>query len=277
MNWKWKVCFVLSILLVVAWGVQGWKLSRIAQREIVARDKAIAATARAWGASEGKLATERRMRAILEGRLAGMVAQLKMVDRGARVVEVAKTTATIKTVEQGHVTAATPATLASWDDNYHRFHLELPNGPLRRTQKFAFTGAVVRGIDGKHRFYKADLREYDPVTGDEIPGVSDGVTYKYEFLFGDEKAKPISWLHPRAVVAFDLAGRPGAGVELVNFKDRFNLSVVGYYDRAAKNAIGVVQLGYRVKLPLLDTSLSVGPNYSTTGRIGAGITLEVTR
>src|SRR5262249_8776638 len=141
--------------------------------------------------------------------------------KGGKLAETTKTTVTISDTVAGHAVDAKGEQIitkseqyvgpARWQDEYHRFRLELPNGPLYRKQEFLFEGAIVKGLDGKHRWYKADVQERDPQTHEVIPAT--GITYRYEFAFGEEVAS-VKVFHPRAVLAFDYRGAVGAGAEV---------------------------------------------------------------
>lgn len=265
---------VLVLVGIAVLGYLSIKSQHAKEAEIKARDEVIAQKAKELGFVQGQLQTQAALQKGLEGALAGYVAQLKKVDKGARLIETTKSTAEVTSTDAGHVTA-TVGQPSFWDDEHHRFHLELPNGPLYRHQEFKFDGAIVEGLDGKHRWFKSDLTELDPQTHEVIP--AENIKYTFELQFGKDAAPPVKVFHPRAVVGIDWTGRVGAGAEVLNFKDRINLSLLGYYDRVTKKVAAAAQLGYRVRIPFADTNFSVGPFYDSSRKLGASVTLELTR
>lgn len=275
---------VVGLAILITVGSVLWNHDRAVRAAehaalVAAKDKIIADMAKQLDAVPAVLSTDMEIRKSLTGKLAEYEA--KLVKLGARPAEHTTSTVAVTTVESGHTTAI--GGQQEWNDEHHRFRLELPNGPLHRSQLFRFEGLVVRGLDGKHRFYKSEWREFDPVTKEEVPSTADGVKFENSIDFTEEAApaKAVGPLHLRLLAAADYQASLGLGLQVANWKDKANLSVVGYYNRSNSELRGVLQLGYRIRLPLLDSNLSIGPYYGISSKgstvVGAGATIELTR
>lgn len=276
---------VVGLAILITVGSVLWNHDRAVRAAehaalVAAKDKIIADMAKQLDAVPAVLSTDMEIRKSLTGKLAEYEAKLAKL--GARPAEHTTSTIAVTTVEPGHVTP-TAAGQQEWNDEHHRFRLDLPNGPLHRSQLFRFEGLVVRGLDGKHRFYKSEWREFDPVTKEEVPSTADGVKFENSIDFTEEAApaKAVGALHLRLLAAADYQASLGAGVQVANWRDKVNLSLLAYYGRKNAELRGVLQLGYRVRLPLLDSNLSVGPYYGISSKgstvVGAGATIELTR
>lgn len=285
----------VAAVLVAYLSAARWKDERAHAAEIKAKDAVIAAKSKELGGVAAVRTTDLEIRRSLEGKLAEYADKLKAA--GGKLIEHASERITISDTTTGRFSLAPQGPTAphdvlasgvpavqsgpcgAWDDEYHRFHLDLCSGLLKRAQLFKYEAAVVKGLDGKHRFVKSELREFDPVTGAEIPNT--GIAMEGEYQFGEESAPPVGWLHLRAVAAVDHRAALGGGLQFANWKDKANASILGLYSPRDRDVTVALHGGYRVRWPWLDTNLSVGPFVGFSiprGWIGgAAVTLELTR
>ncbi len=274
-----KVYAVTVIVLVALyWGAR-YRIEKLAHGR--AEGEAMKVAARLAKGIVGMRKSSRQIEKSLSADNKKFVKAIQKSAPRARIDSVSTVTATIadtaKTVE-----SRTPEGLSRVCDEYGRFCFDLPSGLLTRRQLFKMETVFVRSPDGKTRVAHADFFEYNPDTKELIP--SKGVDLKGDYSFVDERAAAPPIFHPRLLAGIDHSLSPGVGVELLNLErterpvlEKFNLSVVGYWDRKTSEGRGVAQLGYRI----LNSNLSVGPyvGLSTSGAVvyGAGATLQVTR
>ena len=169
------------------------------------------------------------------------------------------------------------------EDEYGRFHFDLPTGPLTRKQLFRFDAVVVKRLNGQYQFMKADFREYvpgkEPSEATEIP--VQGIDTKSQFQFLEEAAPGPKAIHLRLLAAADYRAALGVGVQLANLHDRANVSLLGFYYPKGSEARAVVQVGYRLKFPFIDSNVSVGPYYGVSSKggavVGGAVAIELTR
>jgi len=227
----------------------------------------IAALVHELGAVQGTVNTERSMNANLSARLAGFVSKVKKIDPKARVDAIHETKITIKDTAPG-VVAETYV-----EDSHHRFRFDLPSGLLHRSQSFKLTVLSIRGIDGAYRIAQNEFREYDPITGEEIP--SEGVSTEGTFEFGEEHIVYSPW-HTRIVAGVGIPFGVGAGLQINPWK-WLTAGAVLLYQPTDKIGVGALTLGYR----LFNSTVSVGPfgGINTKGALTGGVlaTIEVTR
>lgn len=194
---------------------------------------------------------------------------LRGVDKKAGVESVSHTGVTIKDTAPGVVTKDYV------EDVYHRFHFDLPSGLLHREQKFTLSLLTIRGVDGAYRVQKADFKEFDPKTGEEIPLTNVAYSGTYEFV--EEHAEGAGPWHLRAVAAVAYPWGLGAGIEVNPYK-HLTLAGLLLYQPDEKAVVGAVGAGWR----LFNSNVAVGPylGISSKGGIvsgGAMATIEVTR
>lgn len=227
-------------------------------------------TAKDVGAVRGELVSEKKLNDALTGQLKDAATKLEL--SGAHVVEHVTEKVTIHDTVKAHPVASVPgadlqvgdkpAQANVWEDEYHRFHLDIPSGLFTRTQKFTYEAAILIGTDRTYRFVKSDLREYDPVTGIEIPAA--GVQMAGSYQFTQEGAEPtaVSRFHPIVVAGVNGKGAFGGGVQFLRFGP-VNLAGMAYYQDHSISP--QLQLGYRLNLGFLKTNLSVGVAYAPIG------------
>ncbi len=286
-----KALWVLAGVVILYLAIVDWRLNAAKSALEVAKDQAFAAKA----ASEGWVqAKEASWKAISDGLnrenldLGMEIERLRRSDPSVQPISHAKATVTIadtaKGVSEGSV--LTPAYCPeAVSDEYGRFRFTIPKSDaetpfLTRKQQFVFDVVVLKRLNGSAEFAKAELREYkpgaEPSPATLIP--ASGVDAKLNMELASEAPPPVKMLHPRLVFAFDHRAALGGGIEVLNFKDRANLGLLGFYDRKANKADLAIFGGYRLKFPALNTNLSVGPTYyPLSKKFGAGITLELTR
>lgn len=185
---------------------------------------------------------------------------------GAKPIESSNITAEIKDTAKG---VATPTSV---EDEYGRFHFDLPSGLLTRHQLFKIGSVVVRTQDGKYEFTKNDFREYSPKTGEEIP--TTGVAIKGDFQFVEEGPPQPKLFHPRLVALVDSHKSLGVGAEVLNIKDRVTVGVAGTYNPQTKKAGLLLFPSVRV----LNSNVSAGVAYNPISRSVSGlVTFQITR
>lgn len=240
--------------------------------EVAAREKNFDTLAAKLGAAVAQEKSASDIAAGLSEKNAALVAALKKAEKGSKVVQHDVSTVTI------HDTVQAPVGPTSWDDPYHRFHLDLTTGVFTRDQKFRLEGVIVQGPDGSTKVRGVTVTELDPKMGTVVPNSGTQIETHFEVV---KDSPPVSMFHPR-VLAVIGSGGYGLGYQFMNFKDRFDLAAVALYAPASKAArLGPV-LTWRVKLPFLDTNLGIGPSYLyDTGKgnwsIGGVATIELTR
>jgi hypothetical protein len=229
------------------------------------------------GAVEGVVKSQAEIIKAQDGKLADFVK--KMAALGAKGVEKTDTQVVVHDHSEGTFSGPpkpdAPPCPGAWDDQYHRFHVDLATGSLDRQQVFHFYGAIIRGVDGKHRFFKSELTEFDPKTGEAIP--LEGVQYTNNFVFGDEKlVESRQFFHPIFVGGWTEKLAPALGLEILHLS-RFSLTGLATYQDSTLSPR--VQLSFRPKIPLLgETNVLIGPTWDfTSRRLGAAILVEITR
>ncbi len=259
----WKVGLVAAAIVIVYLGVVNWRLQQAQRKEIAAKVAALDQVA--------KLNDAIKVRPVKTV----VVTNTKLVP----FVEAAKKTdATVESHSTSNVTikdtvTATP-TATSWDDPHHRYHLTLPSGVFTRSENFKLEGVIVKGADGKTRYGKAALTEFDPVTGEALDGAGVKLDTALEVETEKAESAPVGL---RLVAAVTEKAAFGLGVNVVDWHHA-DISVIGTYDRVAKKADGAVFVGYRVNFPGLDTNFAVGGTYSPfTRHLGAAVTLQISR
>lgn len=269
--WRNKVNVILGLLVVVYLLVARLQTDRANAAALRAKEQVFERQAEELGLSKAEVVSVRASWAILTQKNAILAAKLR--DAGARPVERITTTVTVRAKDVG---TATPT---GWKDAEGRFDLDLASGVLSRTQKFGLDLTVIEGPDGRTRFAKQEFTEISPLTGKVIPG--EEISLVTNFLLVKEVPVTTAF-HQRIVAAFGTAGF-GLGSQFWNFRDRFNVAALLLYSPGEKALTAAIQPGWRVKLPFLDTNLSVGPlaGYRLTPNpkwtFGAGVTLELTR
>jgi hypothetical protein len=273
------ICAVLMLVADVSYRAEQRQRDRVMKMAVEERAKAL-------NAAVGQLESERQLVKQLSAQLAEFVKQVQVTDKRTRVAgagaTVAKIHDQIKITPDPGVTKAA----ADWTDDHHRFHFHAPDGPLDRTQLFKYQAVIVDDPAGAV-LGKAEFTELDPVTGQPIPGVAPELQSSFSFVKPTPTAPAL--FHPRLVAAADASGGLGAGVEFANLErsplpilHNLNLSAVALANRTTHDVRGAVQLGYRLNLKSLSSTISVGPSYGVSlktgvASLGLGVTLEVTR
>lgn len=288
-SWMTRIGFGVGFLIICYLEVQNYRLKSAQKAVEKAKDEALAAQA----VSEGWVqAREKSWTAIFDGLnrenldLGADVERLRKSDPSLRPIAVLKDTVSIKDSVPGVVSVVGPACPVELTDEYGRFRVSVPqkSGELpifNREQQFVFDAVVLKRLNGQFTFAKSELREYEP--GKEpspatlIP--SDGIAAKLDLQIASEAAPAVKPFHPRAVFALDHRAAVGGGVEFLHlFGDKAELSVVGLYDKADKSVDLAVSAGYRVTLPLINSNVSIGPNYyPLSKKLGVGVTVELSR
>jgi hypothetical protein len=261
---------------LLIFGFLSWERHRADATAAIARaetDKAIAAAVAQVGAAQGTLVKEREASKLLGSQLAKAYQALKA--KGATLESHTDTKVEVSDSTPGGLVAATPTAPATWQDEYHRFALQLPNGPLRRHQLFGLEGIAVRSPDGSIRAADYNFKEYDPETKAEIP--IEGATLKTTFQFVEEKAEGPGPFHLRGVAAVDQRGAPGGGIAINPWRG-LTVGLLALYSPRDKDLRGALHVGYR----LFGSTIAAGPyiGASTKGGgllFGAAVTIEVTR
>ncbi len=240
--------------------------------EAAAREAQFNMLATKLGAAVAEQKSAHDIAAGLSEKNSALVAALQKADKDSKIVQHDVSTVTIHDTVEGTLTPAT------WDDAYHRFHLNLTTGVFTREQKFRLEGVVVEGPDGKTKVRGVTFDEIDPKTGTVIPNSGATVDTKFEVV---KETPPVSMFHPR-VLAVVGSGGYGLGYQFMNLQDRFDLAAVALYAPATKAARLGPAVTWRVKLPFLDTNLGVGPTYlydTSKGNwsFGGAVTIELTR
>lgn len=252
-----------------------------AQAEIDAqKDKVIASQAAQLGAVAGARSNDLQVIQSKDAQLQAFADKMKAA--GAKVTQQASTTVSIEETVPTKPTGVTQAGYsgpAFIEDEYGRFHFELPDGPMQRKQLFQFNAVVVKRLNGQYEFMKSEFREYvpgkDPSPATEIP--VKGILAKSQFQFLEEVAPGPKTIHLRVLAAADYRAALGAGIQFANLKDRASISLLGYYSRKDSEARAVLQVGYRI----LGSNISVGPYFGLSSKggsvFGAGLSLELSR
>jgi hypothetical protein len=260
----------LLVLLVVLflWN----EATRKPEPDLEAR-AAVEAKARELNAVQAQLVSEKALTATLHKDLQAFVDGMKKAGGVKKAPTGALSTAvTIKDTAAGTFTPPVQTLPFTWQDEYHRFKVDHPSGLLTRSQKFKIDIAAVIIDDGLYT--KLDFREYDPVTGVEIP--TTGILHEGTLRVSTYK-KPTPFWHPRLVAVADHRGAVGVGAELINLKDKLNAGLVALYSGKQDEGRGGAFVGYR----LFDSNVSVGAYgaVSTEGTLGVGglLTVALTR
>jgi hypothetical protein len=153
----------------------------------------------------------------------------------------------------GPINQAEPEkTEVSWDSGDGRFSLHLPEGTFTREQRFAVSTTIFVGPDGKTTVGASEFHEYSPATGQEIP--TSGATVKLDLAVVNQKATAPGPWHPR-VVALAAPSGFGLGGQLNPWRGLI-LTAGGLYG-SQKGIQGAAGLGWRLRLPFLDSTLGV--------------------
>lgn len=284
-----KIGFVLAAVAIIYLEIQNKRLSAAQKAAEQLKDQAFAAQATSEGWSKAQLTSKD---SIIEGinrenlDLGAQIERLRKSDPSVAPVSYATTTVTVADSAPGVVSVAGPACPQELKDEYGRFTVSVPQKPgdlplFKRQQQFVFDIAVLKRLDGSAEFSRAELREYrpglEPSPATLIP--LTGVEASIKMEIAQQNAPKVSWFHPRAAFGVDHRGAIGAGAELVHlFDDRLELSALGLYYSRDKSADLAISGAYRLKFPLLNTNVSVGPlYYPLTRKIGLGLTVELTR
>lgn len=244
------------------------------------KDKAIASQAAQLGAVAGVRANDLQVIQSKDAALQTFADKMKAA--GAKVTQQASTTVSIDETVPTKPTGVTQAGYsgpAFIEDEYGRFHFELPDGPMQRKQLFQFNAVVVKRLNGQYEFMKSDLREYvpgkDPSPATEIP--VKGIITKSQFQFLEEAAPGPGFFHLRLEAAYDHRGAPGAGIQFANVKDRVNASLLGFYHPQDSELRAVLHVGYRFRIPFFETNISAGPygGFSSKGGTVIGFALKL--
>ncbi len=153
----------------------------------------------------------------------------------------------------GPINQAEPEkTEIAWNSGDGRFSLHLPDGVFARDQRFAVSTTVFVGPDGKTSVGATEFHEYSPLTGQEIPTAGATVKLGLDVVY-QKPAGPGPW-HPRLVA---LAAPVGVGIGgQLNPWRGLILTAGGLYG-TQKGLSGVVGLGWRLRLPFLDSTLGI--------------------
>lgn len=273
-----RVSFWLLIACVLYLLVVNAKMRRLQAQRDKAQEAVLVLKAQELGAIRGELKSERAIRAGLSDDLRRFADAMRATDKRATVASSSSTTVHVSDTVHGSVNAPDSVnTRTEWRDEHHRFRFTLPAGPLERRQSFRLSGVVVRGVTGS-RFERVDFAELDPETGERIP--LEGVEIAHEFKYTEEKESVSRW-HVRAVAAVDHRAAFGAGAQ-VNPAGGLTVGLVGLYDRKDSSVTGALHLGYRLRFPGFNSTLSVGPYVGLSSNrpgavLGLAGTLEVTR
>jgi hypothetical protein len=199
--------------------------------------------------------SEKRAEAALSPEAQADLTAIKKVVRDTSVAVHALSQASLVETVKGTLTPATSTTPATCEDAFNRFRVNTSNCEFQVRQKFRFELTGLRGVDGKTRYFKEKLVELDPVTG--LPIVMDPppqVTTDVQIT--DEQ--PVERTFGLKILGgVDERLAPGLGVQWME-KYRVSLRTVGFYARDSKDLRGVVGLGWRPRLPFLDSQVSVG-------------------
>ena len=288
-SWAVKAGFVALALVVGYLEIQNLRLKSAQNAVEKLKNQAFAAQA----ASEGWSAAQIKSKdGIIEGinrenlDLGAQIERLRRSDPSVAPISYATTTVKVADSVPGVVSVAGPVCPTELTDEYGRFTVSVPQKagelPLfQRKQQFVFDIAVLKRLDGSAAFTKAEMREYipgKPVSPETLIPLL-GVEADIKMQIAQENAPKVGWFHPRAVFAVDHRGAVGGGAELVHlFDDRLQFSALGLYYAKDKTADLAISGAYRLKFPLLNTNVSVGPlYYPLTKKIGAGLTIELSR
>lgn len=266
---------IAPYLLILLVALFLWnEATRQPEPDLAAR-AAVEAKAQELNAVKGQLVSEKALTATLHKDLQAFVDGMKKA-AGVKSAPtgILTTGVSIQDTARGFLTPTANASAAPsvWQDEYHRFKVDLPSGLLTRSQKFKIDIAAVIIDDGLYT--KLDFREYDPVTGKEIP--TTGIVHEGTLMVSTYKQKTPFW-HPRLIAVADHRGAVGAGAELINFKDKLNAGLVALYSGKQDEGRGGAFVGYR----LFNSNVSVGAYgaASTEGAFAFGglLTVALTR
>lgn len=274
LSWIWN--HKLNLLLAAAvlyLAAARFTSDRAHAKEAAAREEQFKTLATKLGAAVAQEKSAHDIAASLGEKNKTLVAELQKKVPQAKVVQ--HTTDTVTIHDQVPVTQPAPTV---WEDREGRFHLDMEAGVLTRNQKFRLDGVIVQGPDGVKDIRGVEFTEISPRTGQEIDGSGAQIETNFQIV---KETPAVPMFHPRALAVIGSGGY-GAGVQLLNLKDRFNLDAVALYAPGPHSArIGPV-VAWRVKLPFLDTNLGIGPSYlydvkAGTWNFGAVATIELTR
>lgn len=167
----------------------------------------------------------------------------------------------------------------TYHDEHERFSLFVtPEGlvTMDRHQVFGFTGTIYVGPDQSTRFADMQFREYSPKDGSEIP--SSGVKVNWKFAAVKLDAPAVSPWHGRLVALATPADGFGLGGQINPWKGL--IGSVGALYGSKPGLSGVAALGWRLRLPFLDSTLGVSGAYvygKTGGHVAPAGSIEITR
>ncbi len=164
----------------------------------------------------------------------------------------------------------------NWTDPYGRFHLNLPSGLFTRNQRFTFSSTIYVGPDGKTRFANSEFREFSPTSGEEIPTTGANMKVTLQTILEKEPGKG-PW-HPRLAALVAPGPALGIGGQLNPWKG-LTLTGGAIYGKA-RSLEGVAGLGWRLRLPFLESTLGLSGlgAYGSSGfRIIPALTIELSR
>lgn len=262
----------LGVLVVVGYSCMETKNARDKAIMNAEANAKLADAAKELGFVKGELLSEREAGKRLGGSLAKAYKALKA--KGATLDSTSQTKVEISDTTAGGLLGV-PGGDQFWQDEHHRFTLQLPAGPLKRHQLFGLDGIVVRSLDGTIKATDYNFKEFDPETKEEIP--IEGAKLETKFQFVEDEAPGPGRFHVRGVGGIDYRGAPAAGIQ-INPVGNLTVGLIGIYSPQNKEGRGVVHAGWRI----FSTTISVGPYVGISSRgggvlFGAAATIEVTR
>ncbi len=217
-----------------------------------------------------------RTEAALSPEAKAELAAIRKTVRDTSVAVHALTEASLSSSSAGHLIPATPTMPATCEDAFNRFRVSTADCRFDVRQKFRLEATVLRGIDGKTRFFKERLVELDPVTSVPIPGEPPQLTSSVQIT---EEAAPERVFGLKVLGGVDERFAPGAGLQFAE-KWRLSARALGFYSPKDRDLRGLIGMGWRPKIPFFDSRVSlgggIGLSTKTPGAIfGAHLTAEL--
>lgn len=272
--WNGVKLFGLVIVLAIA-GIMYTKYEANVRELDKARNAQIVALTEKLNGVVGERASQAKIIANLTEQQKASVAELTKAH--------GKVSSSVKTVVEFKDRVQFLEKDQSWSDSHGRFSLHLPDGVFTRQQRFEYSAVVVKSRDGKVRVMKEEFAELEPSTGKRI---TDEAAPKLTttFRFTEDNANLPGYFHPRGVVGIDFAGRPLAGVELLNLERTgrpvlrdINLGIIGGYDRKSRHVLAAGYAGYRIFSSNVSGIAYYGASSAGGPIAGVGIVVEVSR
>lgn len=183
------------------------------------------------------------------------LARIRKAVEDTKVELHALSTAKIESTSTGTLIPATPTTPQMCEETFHRFRVNMSDCSFAISQSFKWEAQLLRGVDGKTRLFKATMTEFDPVTGQPIPGPPPQVVS--EIQIADEQGPAPKLFGLKVLGGVDERWAPGGGLQFAE-KWRLSLRALGFFSPKDSDLRGLLGVGWRPKVAFFDSALSFG-------------------